>query len=148
MKFAFATLMRGRRMKLHQYRQSFHLAYAGRSNSQLTARLPRKMGATPTRHPTVVKSSRPLALRHHRCLAHLRQYTVEFASLHSCDDSLDCRDELFFLADRDRSFTRRKLDWLRTVTKGEDDGASRISSPPRMRLRAYAYSTKITRDEN
>jgi hypothetical protein len=34
---------------------------------------------------------------------HLRQHRVEFASLHTGDDSFDCGDELFFLSDRDRS---------------------------------------------
>ena len=43
--------------------------------------------------------SRPLALRHHRCLAHLPQHAVQFASLNRLDNCLDCRDEPVFLAD-------------------------------------------------
>ena len=71
-----------------------------------------------------------LPLRHHRCLAHLRQYTVEFPSLDRCDDSFDCRDELFFFADSDRRFAWRKFNDTGTVAHREHHRAGRISSPP------------------
>ena len=73
---------------------------------------------------------RPLTFGHHSGLAHPRQDAVQFANFHSCDDSLDRRDELVLLANCDCSFTPLKLDGLCAIVDGENDSSRRISAPP------------------
>ena len=73
---------------------------------------------------------RPLTFGHHSGLAHPRQDAVQFANFHSCDDSLDRRDELVLLANCDCSFNPLKLDGLCAIVDGENDSSRRISAPP------------------
>src|ERR1019366_7434353 len=69
-----------------------------------------------------------------RSFAHLPKNSIESASLDSRYDRLDRWDELVFLANCDCRLTFFEFNGLGTVTNGEDDGTSRINSPPRTNL--------------
>jgi hypothetical protein len=73
--------MRARKMKLHGARTRI-TELAHNKGQRLYERCPLSFKA-------VKQLSCPFALGQHRCLAHLPQHSVEFASFDSCDDSLD-----------------------------------------------------------